>query len=160
MTNLELGARGNPLGGAFGKHVWGTAGEKGGQAALLEASQEGEIGGVRGAGVVDDRGVLADAAQLSLTQEVVGQRGHVLGGGGLHFGEVVLDEQDVYVVDDLAVAGADLGGADPAAFGEVGRDDEVVVGVLAGGNHVVLADVDDDVGLAELPAVCEDRRRR
>ena len=65
------------------------------------------------------------------------------------------------VVDDPAVARPELDGRDVLVFFEAGRDDEAAIDVVAAGGDVEIgADVDDQVGRAELPVVGELGRRR
>src|SRR5262249_13312716 len=59
-----------------------------------------------------------------------------------------------------AVAGLDLRRPDPFAFRETGVDQEMLVGVVARGDVEVFTDINDDIRLAQPPALTKYRRRR
>ena len=60
----------------------------------------------------------------------------------------------------LTIPWLDLRRADPHALLEIRFHREVLIGVFAGRNHVVLANVHDNIGLTQLPACDEFRSRR
>src|SRR5580700_337444 len=65
----------------------------------------------------------------------------------------------MHMMHDLAIARPDLGRAHPFAFGEICRDEEMLVSIGAGLHHEIFANIDHDVRFPLPPAFDEDRRR-
>src|SRR5205823_2232880 len=68
-----------------------------------------------------------------------------------------LEYADVDMMHSLTIARQNLGGSNPFAFGEVCRNGEVHVPVLARRHHEILSNIDYEVRLAELPSIGEYR---
>jgi len=104
------------------------------------------------------------AAKSAAGKEAGAAKTAVTGGGVLRVflarGAGVIEIENG-VMDDFAIAGAEFDGGDVFVFGGIDRDDEAAIDVAAfGGDGVGVLHFDDEIRLAELPAVLEDRRAR
>ena len=127
---FEFRIRRNPFRRAIRKNIRRTTRQKGSQRTFLKAAQIRKVRRVRHTSVVHYRGIHADTRQLAVADQEGVQRRHGFDGSRPCLGGVG-NYAHVDMVHDLAVARLDLRCPNPFSFGEIGRYEEMLVGVLA-----------------------------